>query len=643
MCLDFIGSKGWAVGDKAQYTPIGFEIVFPQMINYANELDLTLPLDPVFVDLLLHRRDSEIKSNRNLEYIAEGLGESWNWKKTLTRKRSNGSLFNSPATTAAALIFHSHDDECFQYLVSLLKMFKTWVPTIYPSGIYTRLCIVDTLRRLGIDRHFQFEIDTILEETYRLWQRKEEEIFADITCLALAFRLLRMKRYIVSSDELSEFEDQEHFFNTVSIQFTSVTTILELNRASKVRMHDKETVVLDKIHAWTSTFLKQQLLDDEILDTQLAEQVKCELENFGTTIDRVQNKRSIELYDLNHFQILKTAYRCPTINNENVLLLSKQDFNLSQAQYQKELKQLERWYTDCRLEKTKFGRNIISVAYFFATAIISDPQLSEARVCIAKTTILSTRVDDFFDCHSSEAEALSFVELVRKWSKQPVNTCYSEQIEILFTALYDTLNEWAENARIKQGRCVKHTLIGLWLEYLTCLMKGKSFSTDDGITLDEYMSVAWITIAFKINVNSAAHLLGVKLSDDMWTSPQCTSLCKQVSIVLRLLNDLQTYKREKGELWNQNSVALLVAQSDGANPEEEAISKMQQIIEQKKIELQQMVLQTKESMVPKEYNDLFWMTYKVACYAYIDGDGFSYTKKVIEDMNALFHEPLVLT
>lgn len=59
---------------------------------------------------------------RNWEYVAEGVvDDSSNWKKIIgTHQRNNGSLFNSPATTAAAVI-HSHDDKCFQYLISTLE------------------------------------------------------------------------------------------------------------------------------------------------------------------------------------------------------------------------------------------------------------------------------------------------------------------------------------------------------------------------------------------------------------------------------------------------------------------------------------------------------------------------------------------
>lgn len=111
-------------------------------------------------------------------------------------QRKNGSLFNSPSTTAVAFM-HGNDDGCFNYLHSLLQKFDNSgssdiifcsflpffmshlflcnsfpstvfsVPTIYPLDIYARLCMVDNLQRLGIDRHFKEEIRSVLDETYR--------------------------------------------------------------------------------------------------------------------------------------------------------------------------------------------------------------------------------------------------------------------------------------------------------------------------------------------------------------------------------------------------------------------------------------------------------------------------------------------
>jgi hypothetical protein len=44
---------------------------------------------------------------------------------------------------------------------------KNSVPTVYPLDIYARLYMIDSLERLGIDRHFEEEIQIVLDETYR--------------------------------------------------------------------------------------------------------------------------------------------------------------------------------------------------------------------------------------------------------------------------------------------------------------------------------------------------------------------------------------------------------------------------------------------------------------------------------------------
>jgi ent-kaurene synthase len=57
-----------------------------------------------------------------MAYVAEGLGNLLDWNEVMKFQRKNGSLFNSPSTTAAALIYY-YDDKALQYLKSLLSTF----------------------------------------------------------------------------------------------------------------------------------------------------------------------------------------------------------------------------------------------------------------------------------------------------------------------------------------------------------------------------------------------------------------------------------------------------------------------------------------------------------------------------------------
>ena len=139
-----------------------------------------------------------------LTYISEGLGRSQDWEMAMKYQRKNGSLFNSPAATAAAFT-HLNDTLCFDYLRSLVDKFgndgwsiisilmvflvkiiimvfvltsqililhaknisKLSVPTVHPFDVYARICMGDSVEKLGIDRHFKEEIQTVLDQAYR--------------------------------------------------------------------------------------------------------------------------------------------------------------------------------------------------------------------------------------------------------------------------------------------------------------------------------------------------------------------------------------------------------------------------------------------------------------------------------------------
>lgn len=57
-----------------------------------------------------------------LAYICEGIGKPLDWEKIIKYQRKNGSLFNSPSTTAFALTNLKNDD-FLKYLFSVLDKF----------------------------------------------------------------------------------------------------------------------------------------------------------------------------------------------------------------------------------------------------------------------------------------------------------------------------------------------------------------------------------------------------------------------------------------------------------------------------------------------------------------------------------------
>ncbi|XP_075086687.1 cis-abienol synthase, chloroplastic-like isoform X10 [Nicotiana tabacum] len=541
--LGFIETHGWAVDNKDQISPLGFEIIFPCMINYAEKLNLDLPLDPNLVNMMLCEREltieralkNEFEGNMaNVEYFAEGLGELCHWKEMMLRQRHNGSLFDSPATTAAALIYHQYDEKCFGYLNSILKLHDNWVPTICPTKIHSNLFLVDALQNLGVDRYFKTEVKRVLDEIYRLWLEKNEEIFSDVAHCAMAFRLLRMNNYEVSS-ELEGFVDQEHFFTTSSGKLMNHVAILELHRASQVAIHERKDHILDKISTWTRNFMEQKLLDKHIPDRSKKE-MEFAMRKFYGTFDRVETRRYIESYKMDSFKILKAAYR---------------------------------------------------------------------------------------------------------WEGYSTVGFRSERVRIFFLALYKMVEEIAAKAETKQGRCVKDHLINLWIDMLKCMLVEldlwKIKSTTPSI--EEYLSVACVTIGVPCFVLTSLYLLGPKLSKDVIESSEVSALCNCTAAVARLINDIHSYKREQAES-STNMVSILITQSQGTISEEEAIRQIKEMMESKRRELLGMVLQNKESQLPQVCKDLFWTTINAAYSIHTHGDGYRFPEEFKNHINDVIYKPL---
>ncbi|XP_028755342.1 ent-kaur-16-ene synthase, chloroplastic-like [Neltuma alba] len=89
--------------------------------------------------------------------------------------------------------------------------------------------MVDSLEKLGINRHFKEEIESVLDDTWRMWQQEEDDIVLEPTTCAMAFRLLRLHGYDVSSEALDRFSEN-NFWITLQGYLKDVEAALELHK-----------------------------------------------------------------------------------------------------------------------------------------------------------------------------------------------------------------------------------------------------------------------------------------------------------------------------------------------------------------------------------------------------------------------------
>nr|A0A5P8DI06.2 RecName: Full=Ent-atiserene synthase KSL1, chloroplastic; Flags: Precursor [Isodon japonicus] len=648
--LHFLELNFASATDNSQITPLGFDIVFPAMLDYAADLSLNLRLDPTTLNDLMNRRDSELKrctengsaeTEVYLAYIGEGMGKLHDWETVMKYQRKNGSLFNSPSTTAAAFIALGNSD-CLKYLNSALKKFGSAVPAVYPLDIYSQLCIVDNLERLGISRFFSTEIQSVLDDTYRCWLQGDEEIFMDASTCGLAFRTLRMNGYKVTSDSFIKVV-QDCFSSSSPGHMRDVNTTLELYRASELMLYPHE-IELEKQNSRLRSLLEQELSGGSIQSSQLNAEVKQALDYpFYAVLDRMAKKKTIEHYNIDDSRILKTSFCLPSFGNKDLLSLSVQDYNRCQAIHREELREFDRWFVENRLDELEFARHKSAYyyCYFAAAATFFAPELSDARMSWAKNALMTTMVDDLFDVTGSVEEMKNLIQLVELWDVDVSTECRSHKVQILFSALKRTICEVGDRAHQLQGRSIRSHIIVIWLDLLHSMMKEVEWSRDKFVpTMDEYVSNAYVSFALGPIVLPALYLVGPKLSEEMVNHSEYHNLFKLMSMCGRLLNDIRGYEREHDD-GKLNAMSLYIMNNGGEITPEVAIMEIKSWNDRQRRELLRLVLEEK-SVIPKACKDLFWHMCSVVHLFYNKDDGF-WSQELIEVVNQVIHQPILLS
>ncbi|PAN20858.1 hypothetical protein PAHAL_3G415900 [Panicum hallii] len=639
--LRFIGHNASFVTDDRSDTPAGFNVIFPGMLAHGIGMGLEIPLAPADVDAILRLRDTELKSMGSsgsrafMAYVAEGLGNLLDWDQAMEYQRKNGSLFNSPATTAAAAI-HNYNGRALDYLDSLISRFGSSVPTVYPRNAYSRLRMVDTLEKMGISLGFSGEIDSILDTIYSSWLAKDEEITQDMATCAMAFRLLRLHGYDVASDGLAQFSEESSFYDSVQGYLNDSEALQELYKASHVQIFEEEPV-LESIGSWSAKLLKEQLCSNKIsrsVDPGEVEHV-LKFPSYGT-VDRLEHRRNIEQSKIGGFQMLKSAYRACQID-EGMVALAADGFHSCQALYQQELQSLNSWVKVMRLDELEFARLMPLVCLLPPASTMFPSELSEARLAYAMELILVTIVDDLFDVGGSKEEMENLVTLIEKWdAHEEVDFC-SETVEIVFRAVYHTSNLLGAKAAAVQNRSVIHHIAELWADLARAMMAEAEWTLRGHVpSLEEYMAVTVPSFGLGPIALTSLYLIGPELTEEMVRSREYGEMLRRVATCARLLNDLRTYEREEEQ--GKATSVLLRARRHGGSVEA-ARAEVRSAVAASRSELMRLVVRD-SGAVPRAVRQEFWNICKVAHLMYREEDGFASTRETMRAANAVVHEPL---
>lgn len=88
-----------------------------------------------------------------------------------------------------------------------------------------------------------------------------------------------------------------------------------------------------------------------------------------------------------------------------------------------------------------------------------------------------------------------------------------------------------------------------------------------------------------------------------------------------------------------NAVSLSLIHGSGLATEEETINEMKSFVKSKRRELFRLVLQDKDSIVPRACKDLFWKMSQVLHLFYANEDGFT-SNELIDVVKGVIEEPV---
>nr|AFU73872.1 putative monofunctional diterpene synthase [Pinus contorta] len=641
--IEFLKKQIGMMEDEADdQRPSGFEIVFPAMLNEAKNLLVDLPYELPSIKQIVQKREAKLKRISTcvlytaptiLLYYLEGLQEIVDWHKIIKLQSKDGSFLGSPASTATVFM-RTGNIKCLEFLNFVLMKFGNHVPGHYPLDLMERLWAVDTVERLGIDHHFKKEIKNALDYVYSHWDERgigwgREDDLAVIDVTAMGLRILRLHGYNVSADVLKTFRDQNGEFFCFSGQTErGVTHMLNVNRCSHVAMPGE--TVMEEAKLCTERYLRNALENVDAVDKWcLKQNIRGEVEYalkypWHRSLPRLEARSYIECYGPNDVWLGKTMYTMPYINNGKYLELAKLDFNNVQSMQQKEILELRRWWRSSGFAELNFTRDRVAEIYFSIASTMFEPELATCRAIFTKTTVCLVILDDLYDTHASLENINLFNEAFKRWDLSLLDRM-QEHMKICFLALYNLVNEIAQEGRERQGHDVLGYIRNLWELVLEAYTNEAEWSEAEFVpSFHEYIATASISVSGPTLILICVLFTGELLTDHILCQIDYRSkFAYLIGLIGRLLNDTKTYQAERGQGEVVSAIQCYMKEHPEIS-EEEALEYVYTLLEKAIADFKWEYLKTKQ-YVPNNCRRLFFDHVRLMQLFYKERDGFTHS------------------
>nr|AFJ73570.1 2-methyl-3-buten-2-ol synthase [Pinus pseudostrobus var. estevezii] len=448
---------------------------------------------------------------------------------------------------------------------------------ITPSNdLLMRLSIVDSIERLGIDRHFKSEIKSALDYVYSYWNEKgigwgRDSVVADLNSTALGLRTLRLHGYPVSSDVLQHFKEQKGQFACSAIQTEGeIRSVLNLFRASQIAFPGEK--VMEEAEVFSTIYLKEAILKLPVCG--LSREISYVLEyGWHINLPRLEARNYIDVFGQD------PIYLTPNMKTQKLLELAKLEFNMFHSLQQQELKLLSRWWKDSGFSQMTFPRHRHVEYYTLASCIDSEPQHSSFRLGFAKIFHLATVLDDIYDTFGTMDELELFTAAVKRWHPSATEWL-PEYMKGVYMVLYETVNEMAGEAEKSQGRDTLNYARNALEAYIDASMKEVKWIFSGFLpTFEEYLDNGKVSFGYSIGTLQPILTLGIPFPHHILQEIDFPSRLNDVACsILRLKGDIHTYQAERSR-GEKSSCISCYMEENPESTEEDAINHVNSMVD----------------------------------------------------------------
>ncbi|PUZ50279.1 hypothetical protein GQ55_6G046300 [Panicum hallii var. hallii] len=475
------------------------------------------------------------------------------------------------------------------------------------------LDLIFTLQRLGLDNHYEAEIDEHLHSVYNSGYDVK-----DLNLVSLRFYLLRKNGYDVPSDVFLNFKDKEGNF-----AFDDIRGLLSLYNAAYLRTHGEK--VLDEAIIFTRSHLEAVL---DSLDSTLADEVSQSLQTpLFRRVRILETRNYIPIYE-------KEPAR-----NMAILEFAKLNFNLLQLLYCEELKMVTLWWKQLNVETNlSFIRDRIVEMHFWMAGACSEPKYSLSRVILTKMTAFITILDDIVDTYSTTEEGMLLAKAIYRCNEDATELLpdYMKDFYLFLLKTFDSCeDELGPNRRYR---------VSYLKEMIKILVRGYSQEIqwrDEHYvpeTINEHLEISRLTVgAFQLACSSfvgMGDIITKEVLDWLLAYPE---LLKCFTTFVRLSNDIASTEREQTGGHHASTIQSYMLQH--GTTMHVACEKIKELIEDSWKDMVKLYLTPTEQ--PKLVAQTVVDFARTGDYMYKKTDAFTFSHTIKDMVALLYVEPIL--